>query len=151
MVICLGQAAGRANVTPERVAVNLMDAPIPDNAEYQPDEVEIIPGGPTAYLTNMPIKAVVQQAKEAGYPVQVSNTAGLYVCNRIFYTLMDRIAYTPANEAAPALWGDFIHIPYVEEQRDIPEGMTALPMERVVETVTYLIERLVEWKLSLWL
>ena len=148
MVICLGQAGGRSYVTPERVAVNLMDASIPDNAGFQPDEEEIIPGGPTAYLTNMPIKAVVQQAKDAGYPVQVSNSAGLYVCNRIFYTLMDRIAYTLANETAPAVWGDFIHIPYVVEQQGIPEGMAALPTEQVVDTVNDLIRRLVERKLA---
>ena len=151
MVICLGQAGGRKNVTPERVAVNLMDAPIPDNAGCQPDEVEIIPGGPTAYLTNMPIKAVVQHAKEAGYPVQVSNSAGLYVCNDIFYTLMNRIAYTPANEATPAIWGDFIHIPYLAEQQGIPEGMPVLPVAQVVETVNVLIEKLVEKKLALQL
>ena len=151
MVICLGQAGGRKYVTPERVAINMMDAPIPDNGGYQPDEVEIIAGGPTAYLTNMPIKAVVKQASDAGYPVQVSNSAGLYVCNDIFYTLMNRIAYTPANEAAPAVWGDFIHIPYLAEQQGIPEGMPVLPKEQVAETVTYLIQTLVERKLSLQL
>ncbi len=149
MVICLGQAGGRKDVTPERVAINLMDASIPDNAGFQPDEVEIIPGGPTAYLTNMPIKAVVQQATEAGHPVQISNSAGLYVCNDIFYTLMNRIAYTPANEAAPAIWGDFIHIPYLTEQQGISEEMPTLPTEQVVETVNYLIQKLVEYKLSL--
>lgn len=149
LVICLGQAGGRKDVTPERVAINLMDAPIPDNGGYQPDEVEIISGGPTAYLTNMPIKAVVQQAKEAGYPVQVSNSAGLYVCNDIFYTLMNRIAYTPANEMTPAIWGDFIHIPYLAEQQGIPEGMPTLSTEQVVETMTYLIQRLVERKREL--
>jgi len=149
MVICLGQAGGRKHVTPERVAINLMDAPIPDNAGEQPDEEEIIPGGPTAYLTNMPIKAVVQQVGEAGYPVQMSNSAGLYVCNDIFYTLMNRIAYTPANEMTPAVWGDFIHIPYLAEQQGIPEGMPTLPTAQVVETVTYLIQCLVEYKLSL--
>ena len=149
IVICLGQAGGRKDVTPERVAVNLMDAPIPDNAGYQPDEVEIIPGGPTAYLTNMPIKAVMQQAKEAGYPVAISNSAGLYVCNDIFYTLMNRIAYTPANEATPAIWGDFIHIPYLTEQQGVPEGMPTLPTEQVVDTVMYLIQKFVEYKRSL--
>ena len=151
IVICLGQAGGRKYVTPERVAINLKDASIPDNAGDQPDEVEIIPGGPTAYLTNMPIKAVVQQASEAGYPVQVSNSAGLYVCNDIFYTLMNRIAYTPANEMTPAVWGDFIHIPYLAEQQGIPEGMPTMITEQVVETVVYLIQKFVEYKLSLQL
>lgn len=151
IVICLGQAGGRKYVTPERVAINLKDASIPDNAGDQPDEVEIIPGGPTAYLTNMPIKAVVQQASEAGYPAQVSNSAGLYVCNDIFYTLMNRIAYTPANEMTPAIWGDFIHIPYLAEQQGIPEGMPTMITEQVVETVVYLIQKFVEYKLSLQL
>lgn len=149
LVICLGQAGGRAKVTPERVAINLMDGSIPDNCGYQPDEVPVMPGGPEAYFTNVPIKAVVQRAKEDGYPVQMSYTAGAYVCNCIFYTLMNRIAYTPANEAAPAVWGDFIHIPYVAEQRDIPEGVATLSTEQVVETVTYLIERIAERKAQL--
>ena len=151
MVLCLGQAGGRKHVTPERVAINLMDGPIPDNCGYQPDEVEIIPGGPAAYLTNVPVKAVVKQAHEAGYPVQVSNSAGLYVCNCIFYTLMNRIAYTPANEAVPAVWGDFIHVPYLKEQQGIPEEMPALPTAQVVETVSNLIQQLVQCKLSLQL
>ena len=146
MVLCLGQAGGRSQVTPERVAINLMDGSIPDNCGYQPDEVPVIPGGPTAYFTNIPIKAMVAEAKEAGYPVQVSNTAGAYVCNCIFYHLMHRIAYTPANERAPALWGDFIHIPYVAEQQGIPEGMATLPTGQVVETLNYLIQTLVRKK-----
>ena len=146
LVICLGQAGGRINVTPERVAINLMDGSIPDNCGYQPDDAPVIPGGPEAYFTNVPIKAVVQQAREEGYPVQMSYTAGAYVCNCVFYHLMHRIAYTPANEAAPAIWGEFVHIPYVQEQQGIPEGAATLPTSQVAETVTYLIETIAERK-----
>lgn len=146
LVICLGQAGGRANVTPERLAINLMDAVIPDNCGFQPDDESVIPGGPEAYFTNIPVKAVVQQARESGYPVQLSYSAGAYVCNCVFYHLMNRIAYTPANEATPALWGEFIHIPYVQEQQGLPEGAIALPVSQVRETVAYLIEMMAERK-----
>lgn len=146
MVICLGQAGGRTRITPERVAINLMDASIPDNAGYQPDEEVMVPGGPQAYFTNVPVKAVVRAAQEAGYPATVSNTAGAYVCNCIFYTLMNRIAYTPANETQPAVWGDFIHIPYLTEQQGKPENVDALPLAQVTETVQFLIDELARRK-----
>lgn len=144
LVICLGQAAGRSRVTPEKVAVNLMDGAIPDNAGYQPDELPVIPGCPDAYFTNVPVKAAVQAAKEAGYPAAVSCTAGTYVCNCVFYTLMNRIACTPANEMTGPLWGDFIHIPYVAEQQGIPENVPTLTAEQAAATVIFLIEDVVD-------
>lgn len=140
LVICLGQAAGRDKVTPEKVAVNVMDASIPDNCGYQPQEEPVVPGGPDAYFTNVPVKAAVEAAKKAGYPAALSYTAGAYVCNCIFYTLMNRIAQTPANEATVPLWGDFIHVPYLKEQKDLPEGKPALSMAEAVRTVTFFVE-----------
>ena len=138
LVLCLGQAAGRSQITPERIAVNLMDARIPDNAGWMPDEIPILPEGPAAYFTNVPVKSVVQAAKEAGYPAAVSNSAGTYVCNCVFYSLMNRIAYTPANEATPPLWGDFIHIPCVKEQKGAEKP--AMALWQAAETVRFLIE-----------
>ena len=142
LVLCLGQAGGRSQVTPERIAVNLMDARIPDNAGWQPDEEPIVPAGEAAYFTNVPVKAAVCAAKEAGFPAAVSDSAGTYVCNCVFYTLMNRIARTPAHETTPPLWGDFIHVPYVKEQRSVPEDKTALPLAQVTDTVRFLLEEL---------
>lgn len=146
LVVCLGQAGGRDEVTPERVAVNLMDARIPDNAGRQPDEEPVVPGGLPAYFTNVPVKAAVRAAQEAGYPAAVSDSAGTYVCNCVFYTLMNRIAATPANEALPPLWGDFIHVPYVREQKGVPEGKPARALREVTETVRFLLEEVLRQK-----
>lgn len=142
LVLCLGQAGGRSEVTPERIAVNLMDARIPDNAGRQPDEEPVVPGGLPAYFTNVPVKAAVRAAQKAGYPAAVSDTAGTYVCNCVFYTLMDRIAATPANEATPPLWGDFIHVPYVQEQKGIPKDKPARTLTEITETVRFLLEEI---------
>jgi pyroglutamyl-peptidase len=140
LVLCLGQAGGRRQVTPERVAVNLMDAPIPDNGGFQPVEEPVSAAGPTAYFTNVPVKAVTEAAKTAGYPAELSHTAGTYVCNCVFYMLLNRIAFTPANEATKPLWGDFIHVPYVQEQKNVPQDKPSLPLGQVVDTVRFLME-----------
>ncbi len=78
-VVCLGQAAGRKAVTPERVAVNLMDASRPDNGGNQPEDQPVVPGGPAAYFSTLPVKAMARAIREAGLPGEVSTTAGLYV------------------------------------------------------------------------
>lgn len=87
-VICVGQAGGRAAITPEKVAINLMDGRIPDNAGYQPVDAPIREDGETAYFTSLPVKAMVQRMRDAGIPAAVSYTAGTYVCNYLLYTLL---------------------------------------------------------------
>ncbi|MCL6597415.1 MAG: pyroglutamyl-peptidase I [Alicyclobacillus macrosporangiidus] len=111
VVICVGQAGGRAQITPERVAINVNDARIPDNAGQQPIDTPVVPGGPAAYFTKLPIKRIVAVLREAGIPAAVSNTAGTYVCNHIFYGLMHLIA-----TEHPQVRGGFVHIPYLPEQ-----------------------------------
>ena len=110
-VICLGQASGRADVTPERVAINVMDARIPDNAGEQPADAPIREDGPAAYFSTLPVKAMVQAMKEAGVPVSLSNTAGTFVCNDLMYGLLDHLARTGRNIPA-----GFIHIPATPAQ-----------------------------------
>jgi len=139
LVVCLGQAGGRRVVTPERIAVNCMDARIPDNAGFQPDEEPIRPDGETAYFSNAPVKAAVQAAQAAGLPAALSDSAGVFVCNCVFYTLMNRIACTPCSEAVPAVWGDFIHVPYVAGQQGAQENLS-LPPEQAAATVTFFLE-----------
>ena len=87
-VICVGQAGGRAAITPEKVAINLMDGRIPDNAGYQPVDVPIREDGETAYFTSLPVKAMVQKMRAAGIPAALSYTAGSFVCNCLMYTLL---------------------------------------------------------------
>ena len=110
-VVCLGQASGRAEITPERVAINVMDARIPDNAGNQPVDAPVREGGPAAYFSTLPVKAMVQAMKENGVPASLSNTAGTFVCNDLMYGLLDHLART--GQAIPA---GFIHIPATPAQ-----------------------------------
>lgn len=102
----------RANtITPERVAINVDDARIPDNAGNQPVDVPVVPDGPAAYFTRLPVKACVAELRAAGIPATVSQTAGTFVCNHLFYGLMHLIA-----TRYPGLRGGFVHVPYAPEQ-----------------------------------
>ena len=105
-VICVGEAGGRSAISVERVAVNLMDARIPDNDGAQPVDESILPGGPAAYLSTLPTRAISARLGEAGLPAELSYTAGTYVCNCAFYALMDAVG----RSARPIL-GGFIHVP----------------------------------------
>lgn len=110
LVVCVGQAGGRLDVTPERVAINLIDARIPDNAGDQPVDVPVVPNGPAAYFTTLPVKACVAAIRAAGVPASVSHTAGTYVCNQVFYGLMHLLAEFPGAR------GGFVHVPFSPEQ-----------------------------------
>ena len=110
-VVCLGQASGRADITPERVVINVMDARIPDNTGNQPVDVPIRAGGPAAYFSTLPVKEMVQAMKDAGVPASLSNTAGTFVCNDLMYGLLDHLAST--GQTIPA---GFIHIPATPAQ-----------------------------------
>src|SRR3954449_12096554 len=111
IVLCVGQASGRAALSLERVAINVDDARIPDNAGRQPIDRTIVPDGPPAYFATLPIKAAVLALREAGLPAIVSNTAGTFVCNHVFYGLMHRAA-----ALRPALRGGFLPLPYLPTQ-----------------------------------
>lgn len=122
-VLCLGQAAGRTALTPERVAINLDDARIPDNAGHQPLEQPIVPGGPAAYFSTLPVALMAQAIKAAGMPADVSLTAGSFVCNHVLYTLLHHIAV----EGLP-IRAAFLHLPLLEEQaRQLPQPFFGLP------------------------
>ena len=111
IVLCVGLAGGRPALSLERVAINLDDARIPDNAGRQPIGRPIVEGGAAAYLTNLPIKAAAAALREAGLPAIVSNTAGTFVCNHVFYGLMHLAA-----TGRPGLRGGFLHLPYLPAQ-----------------------------------
>ena len=111
LVLCVGQAGGRADLTVERVAVNLDDARIPDNAGRQPVDQPIAEDRPAAYFSGLPVKRCVAAARAAGVPASVSQTAGTFLCNHVFYALMHLIA-----TRRPGLRGGFVHVPYAPEQ-----------------------------------
>ena len=133
IVICLGQAGGRTGITPERVAINLDDARIPDNAGQQPIDRPIVKGGPVAYWSTLPIKAIVQELRKREIPAEISQTAGTFVCNHVFYGLMHELALHH-----PGVRGGFIHVPFLPEQSK--EGQPSLPFELMTASIRLTIE-----------
>jgi pyroglutamyl-peptidase len=111
IVLGVGLAGGRAELSLERVAINVDDARIPDNDGQQPIDQPIVAGGPAAYFTGLPVKRAAAALREAGLPAIVSNTAGTFVCNHIFYGLMHLVA----SRRLPVR-GGFLHVPYLPEQ-----------------------------------
>ena len=110
-VLCIGQAGGRYDLTPERVAININDARIPDNEGKQPLDGPVFEDGEPAYFTTLPIKAMVRAIREADVPASISNSAGTYVCNHLMYGVL----YTLAKKY-PGVRGRFMHVPFVTSQ-----------------------------------
>jgi pyroglutamyl-peptidase len=132
----LGEAGGRFRVNPERIAINVDDFRIPDNAGNQPRDEPIVEGGPAAYFSTLPLRAMVDQMISAGIPAAISNTAGTYLCNRLFYSVMHAIS----TEGLPAIAG-FMHLPYLHEQAmNKNPDVASLSRESIVEAVRLAIE-----------
>ena len=120
VILCVGLAGGRSAVTPERIGINLRDARIPDNLGHQLVDQPIVAGGPAAYFSTVPVKAMVAAIQARDFPAAVSNTAGTYVCNDVLYTLLHHYAGTSTKVG-------FIHVPYLPEQ-----GSPSLPLNDTV-------------------
>ena len=108
LVLATGLAAGRTAITPERVAINIRDARIPDNSGAQPVDEPVVPGGPVGLFSTLPIKAMAAAARDVDVPAAVSQTAGTYVCNDVFYALQHALHTDPA---LAGLRGGFVHLP----------------------------------------
>jgi len=134
LVLCLGQAGGRCDVSVERVAINVVDARIPDNAGSQPVDEPVIEGGPAAYFAALPIKAIVKRLREAGIPASISQTAGTYNCNAIFYALLHFIATERSS-----LRGGFIHVPYLPQMAAHHPGAPSLDVSTLIEAIEIMI------------
>lgn len=128
IVIAVGQAGGRVDISVERIAINIDDAPIPDNQHRQIVDQPIINGGPAAYFSTLPIKAIVHELRAAGLPASVSQTAGTFVCNHVFYGLMHQ-----AHEWGTTMRAGFIHIPYLPQQAAQHPGAASMKLEDLVE------------------
>ncbi len=130
-VLCIGQAGGRADLTPERIAINLDDASIADNEGNRPVDTPIFPDGKPAYFSTLPVKAMVAAIRAAGIPASLSNTAGTFVCNHLMYGVL----YT-LEKYHPGVRGGFLHVPYIPSQvtggRGIP-SMSAADIVRGLE------------------
>jgi pyroglutamyl-peptidase len=142
IVVCVGQAGGAATVQVERVAINVDDARIPDNTGFQPIDEPIVPGAPAAYFSTLPIKAAVAAVTALGIPAVVSQTAGTYTCNHVFYLLMHSLgaAAGPAEPAgAGTVRGGFVHVPYGPDQV-VGTDRPSMPIADMTAAVTAIVD-----------
>ncbi|WP_430390711.1 pyroglutamyl-peptidase I [Dyella sp. 20L07] len=130
ILLGVGQAGGRSRLSIERVAINVQDARLPDNAGAQPIDEPVVPDGPAAYFSTLPIKAMLAAVQAAGLPVEISNTAGTYVCNHIAYLMLHLAAQHKHARAG------FIHIPYLPVQAARLANAPSMAHEDVVHGLT---------------
>ena len=136
LVLCVGQAGGRAKITPEFVGINYADARIPDNDGCQPVAERIVDGGPDAYFATLPVKAMVQAMQEAGVPAEVSYTAGTYVCNDVMYSLLHTLA-----TRHPGVRGGFLHVTYATEQAThLPASTPSMSVDDMARGIAVALE-----------
>ena len=140
-VLCIGQAGGRASLTPERIAINQDGARIPDNQGNQPIDTPIRLDGQAAYFSTLPIKAMVQAIKEEGLPATVSNTAGTFVCNHLMYQ-----ALYLADKKFPHMRAGFMHIPYMTEQVINKPNTASMNLTDIVRGIEAAIGAIVDCK-----
>lgn len=125
VIVCVGQAGGRKSITPERKAVNLDDARIADNDGDMPKSHKIVDGGKDVYYSTLPIDEIVSALKGAGLPAEISNDAGTFVCNHLFYLVMELLATREKGI------GGFVHVPFETSQVLNKAGAFALPLETI--------------------
>ena len=133
VIICVGQAGGRSAITPEVVAINLMEANIPDNEGYKPVNEQILQNGENAYFSNLPVRDMVEAIKKEGIPASLSFSAGAFVCNEVLYTLLHKFKNTHVKVG-------FIHVPFLPEQTDGTKP--SLKKEEIIKALTLAIKTL---------
>ena len=133
VVICLGQAEGRTQITPERIAINLDDARLADNQGVMRNDVPIIAGGPVAYESTLPIKEIVKAINDAGVPAAVSLSAGAFLCNHVFYLAQDYFKETNVRSG-------FVHVPLMDEQGPEFPGLPTMPLDQMVKAIRTMLE-----------
>jgi pyroglutamyl-peptidase len=134
LVLCVGQAGGRGEISLERVAINLIDARIPDNAGRQPVDEPVVRGAPDAYFSTLPLKAMLARLRAAGIPAALSQTAGTFVCNQVFFGLAHRLA------RRRRLRGGFIHVPFLPAQAARHGNAPSLDLATMIEAVRLCID-----------
>ena len=135
-VVMLGQAAGIDYIKLERIAINMMDSVAADNEGFIPDEETITPGGAAALFTNCDIKGLRKAVEESGTAAKVSNSAGLYVCNRLYYEALQL-----CNER-PGMKGLFVHLPFYDGQPSATEGMPTMSLDVMTKAMLVIMRNL---------
>jgi len=133
VVICLGQAEGRTSITPEKVAINLDDAPLADNEGVVRSDVKILEGGPDAYFSTLPINIMVDAVKGQGIKAAVSLSAGAFLCNHVFYLAQNKFAGTHVRSG-------FVHVPLMDSQASEFPGLPTMPLDQMVTAVRAMLE-----------
>ena len=141
LVLCTGQAGGRSEISIERIAINIDDARMKDNAGQQPIDAPVIANAPIAYLANLPIKRMLLALHQAEIPAAISNSAGTYVCNHVMYGLLHHI-----NQHEPHIKGGFIHIPYLPSQAVHHNGAPSMSEDTVISALKVLINEAISAK-----
>ena len=135
VVISLGQAEGRTQITPERIAINLDDARLADNEGVTRSDVPILAGGPVAYESTLPIKEFVEAMKAIQVPAAISLSAGAFLCNHIFYVTQNKFSSTQVRSG-------FVHVPLMDEQAGEFPGLPTMPLDQMVKAVRAMLEAL---------
>ena len=133
VVICLGQAEGRTQITPERIAINLDDARLADNDGEMRNDVPIIVGGPVAYESTLPTKDFVKAINDAGVPAAISLSAGAFLCNHVFYVAQNKFVGTKVRSG-------FVHVPLMDVQAGEFPGLPTMPLDQMVKAVRAMLE-----------
>lgn len=141
VVLSVGQAGGRYDITVEKVAINLQDARIPDNDEAQPIDKKVFEDGENAYFATIPVKAIVDNINKAGIPASVSYSAGTYVCNNIMYAGLYLI-----NKKYPHIRGGFIHVPFIPEQAIGKKNAPTMSVSDITKALKEAIKTIVKYK-----
>ncbi|MDI9460979.1 MAG: pyroglutamyl-peptidase I [Saccharofermentanales bacterium] len=141
VVVAVGQAGGRFEITPERVAINVDDARIADNEGNQPIDQPIFADGPAAYFATIPIKAMVKAIQDIGIPAAVSNTAGTFVCNHLMYGILYLI-----DKELPQARGGFIHVPFIPEQAVSRREAPSMSMEDISRALRASLEAIIKYE-----
>jgi pyroglutamyl-peptidase len=130
IVLGLGLAGGRSALSLERVAINVDDARIADNAGERPIDAPVVRGGPAAYFATLPIKAAAAALRAAGLPAMISNTAGTFVCNHVFYATLHHAA-----TRRPQMRAGFLHLPYLPQQAAVHDGAPSMALDDIARGV----------------
>lgn len=139
VILSIGQAGGRSDITVERIGINIDDCRIPDNAGQQIIDEPIYKDGPAAYFVNLPIKAMVQEIKKHNIPASVSNTAGTFVCNHVTYGVRHMIETKYHGKRS-----GFIHIPFLPQQVINRPNTPSMSLETITEAITVAIEAIIK-------
>ena len=133
VILCVGQAGGRSAVTPEVIGINLQEARIPDNFGNQPVNTPVIPDGPAAYFSTVPVREMVNAIRSAQIPAALSYSAGAFVCNDVLYRLLHHFHGTATRAG-------FIHVPYLPQQAK--ENQPSMGQEQIVRALLSAISAL---------